>query len=172
LNKSLLIFITFILVVIFNGCGYKPTSYYAKHEISGKVYVKLKVDINNATNSVLAKDAVNEMVISQFGASLVDDESKADTIISVSFNSVSTTQLQSDNQDNAKLYRVTVSINLTYKNVKTNITKSLTVSDSYDYSVDIDSTVTDTKKLESIKIASNKALNDIFSQIAIKSFGK
>ncbi len=31
------------LLLILTGCGYKPTSYYAKNEISGNVFVKLLV---------------------------------------------------------------------------------------------------------------------------------
>ena len=58
----------FLIVVFFIGCGYKPSSYYSKNEIGGFVYVNVAIDINNAQNSVLIKDAMNEMVINQFHA--------------------------------------------------------------------------------------------------------
>lgn len=171
MNKIFTLFIAFVIVIItFGGCGYKPTSYYATNEINGKVYVKLNVNMNNADNSVLIKDAVNEMVVQQFGSSLIGDKSKANTLIDVSLSSVSFTTLQSDNQGYAKLYRTSVSIGLNYHNIDTNKTKSLTVSGSYDYSVDINSVITDAKKDESIKIAAQKALTDIFSIIAVESF--
>ena len=155
-----------------NGCGYKPTSHYAKNEISGKIFVKLNVNIDNATNSVLVKDAVNEMVVNQFGASLTNNKNKADTIINVSLSSVDFVTLQSDNQGYAQLYRTTVGINLNYLNKDLNQTKFLSVSGSYDYSVDADSVITDAKKDESIKVASQKALTEIFSKIAVQSFKK
>jgi hypothetical protein len=165
------LFISFIITLtIFSGCGYKPTSYYAKNEINGKVYVKLNVNINNTDNSILIKDAVNEMVVQQFRSSLIEDKNKANTLIDVSLLSVSFTTLQLDNQGYAKLYRTTVAIGLNYHNIDTNKTKSLIVNGSYDYSVDVDSVITDTKKDESIKIAAQKALADIFSIIAVQSF--
>jgi len=184
LSKIFTLFIAFVIVVVtFSGCGYKPTSYYAKNEINGKVYVKLNVNMNNADNSVLIKDAVNEMVVQQFKSSLTGDKSRANTLIDVSLSSVSFTTLQSDNQGYAKLYRTTVSIGLKYHNIDTNKTKSLSVSGSYDYSVDIDiydinntlirkgdSVITDAKKDESIKIAAQKVLTEIFSIIAVESF--
>ncbi len=175
MKKSLLL--SLLLTVGFSfftlaGCGYKPTSHYAKYEISGKVYVKLNVDINNATNSVLVKDAVNEMIISQFGASLTNDKTQADTIMNVSLGSVSFATLQSDNEGYAKLYRTTVSVNLSYHNIKTDIEKSIGVSGSYDYAVDADSLITDAKKTESVKVAVQKALSGIFSSIAVQSFKK
>ena len=172
-KKFTLLFLTFIFsIFILTGCGYKPTSHYAKNEISGKVFVKLNVNIDNATNSVLVKDAVNEMVVNQFGASLTNNESKANTIMDVSLSSVGFTTLQSDSQGYAQLYRTNVEISLSYLNVDLNESKSLSVSGSYDYSVDADSVITDAKKQESVKVAAQKALTEIFSKIAVQSFKK
>ncbi len=175
MQKTLLTFLllNFILLT-FTSCGYKPTSYYAKTEISGKVYVKLNIDISNAINSVMVKDAVNEMVVNQFGASLTNNKEIADTIVNVSLGSVSFTTLQSDSQGYAKLYRTSVKVSLSYLNKREddNKTKSISVSGSYDYSVDSDSIITDAKKQESVKIAAQKALSDIFSNIAVQSFKK
>ena len=41
------LFTFYFLVFSFTGCGYKSSSYYAKDQISGKVYVDLHVDIEN-----------------------------------------------------------------------------------------------------------------------------
>ena len=161
-----------LALFIFIGCGYKPTSHYAKHEIDGNVYVKLNVDINNATNSVLVKDAVNEMVVNQFGASLTSNKKVANTIMNVSLGSVSFSTLQSDNQGYAQLYRTSVNVNVNYINKDKNITKSLSVNGTYDYSVDSDSIITDAKKQESVKVAAQKALSEIFSKIAVQSLKK
>jgi hypothetical protein len=161
-----------LLFLIFTGCGYKPTSYYAKKEISGDVFVKLNISIDNSIHSVLIKDAINEMVVNQFGASLTNNRQKANTIINVSLNGVSFKSLQDDNQGYASLYKTSVNIALTYLNTDTNIANSFTLSGSYDYSVDTDSLITDTKKQESIKIATQKALGEIFSKIAVQSLKK
>jgi len=172
LIKASFLIISSFIILFLSACGYKPTSYYSKNEISGYVFVKLIIDIDNTTNSVLVKDAVNEMIVNEFGAKLTYDKSKANTIMDVALGDVTYATLQSDNSGFAKLYRTNVDINLKYKNIATNISKSLNVSGSYDYSVDADSVITESKKLESVKIASQKALSNIFSKIAVRSFEK
>jgi len=169
---SLRILTISLLAILFHGCGYKPTSHYAKNEISGKVYVELEVDIKNAENSVYIKDSINEMIVQQFGATLINNKSNAQTIIKVTLGSVSHLTLQTDNDGYAKLYRTIVSINMHYHNMASKILKSITVSSSYDYSIDTSSLITDAKKTEAIKVASSQALEDIFSSIAIQSFKK
>lgn len=166
LHIFLLLFVSFF---IFAGCGYKPTATYAKNEINGKVYVSVNINIDNAKNSVLVKDAVNEMIVGQFNSKLTTNKSIANTIVNVSLSSVSFKTLQSDSSGFAKLYRTNVTIAFKYLNVKTNKTKSINVSGTQDYSVDTDSVITDAKKEESVKIAAQKALSDLFSNIALES---
>ncbi len=159
---------TIVFFILFVGCGYKPSSHYAKNTISGDVYVDIKIDINNAQNSVLIKDAMNEMIINQFNATLTNDKAKADTIVNVALSGVSHTAISSDNEGYAKTYRTSVSVTVNYKK-QNNPNISIKVSNYYDYSVDTDSTLTEQKKQEAVKIAATKALSDIFSKIAITS---
>ncbi|MEA2017256.1 MAG: LPS assembly lipoprotein LptE [Campylobacterota bacterium] len=153
-------------LLIITGCGYKPTSHYAKNSISGDVYVDVKIDINNAQNSVLIKDAMNEMVLNQFEATLTNNKAIADTVVIVSLSSVSHTAISSDNEGYAKTYRTSVTISVSYEKQNSS-SVALKVSNYYDYSVDADSTLTTQKKQEAVKIAATKALSDIFSKIAI-----
>jgi hypothetical protein len=53
--------------------------------------------------------------------------------------------------------------------IKNNILKSLNTTGSYDYAIDSNSLITENKKQESVKIAAQKALDDIFSSVAVKS---
>lgn len=164
-------YIGLIVLLVFSslfmtGCGYKPTSYYAKKSISGKVYVDVKIDINNAQNSVLIKDAMNEMIINQFNATITNKKANADTVVVVSLSKVTHTAIASDNDGYAKTYRTTVIILFNYKK-RNSPNVSIKVSNYYDYSVDADSTLTTQKKQEAVKIAATKALSDIFSKIAI-----
>jgi hypothetical protein len=150
------------------GCGYKPSSYYAKNAISGLVYVDVKIDIDNAQNSVLVKDAMNEIIINQFDAKLTHDKIKADTLVFVTLSDIKHIALISDNEGYIKTYRTTIAIAVDYKKQNSN-NISLLVSNYYDYSVSADSTITEQKKQEAVKIAATKALSDIFSKIAIRT---
>ena len=159
---------SFICIVLFIGCGYKPSSHYAKNAIEGRVFVDLKISIDNAKNSVYVKDAMNEMILNQFNAVLTNDKNIADTYVTVALSSVSHTSISTDNDGYAKSYRTSVSINMTYKK-RDSKSISVSVSDYYDYTVDSDSVITDQKKKVAVKIASTKALSNLFSKIAVTS---
>ena len=159
---------SFFIIILLIGCGYRPASSYAKTAIEGDVYVDLKIDIDNSQNSVLVKDAMNEMILNQFNATLSHNKKDADTYVTVSLSSISHTSLSKDDDGYTKSYRTSVSIKMSYNKIGEEI-KSVSVSDYYDYSVDTDSVITDQKKKVAIKIAATKALSNIFSKIAVKS---
>ena len=163
-------FVFVLVIFIIYGCGYKPSSYYAKNSIKGLVYVNLKIDIKNTNNSVFIKDAMNDMIIHKFHSSLTSDKDKADSLVFVELSKVSHSTLVSDDEGYAKNYRTTVTIKVTY-NLKNKPSTTLTLSNYYDYSVENSSVLTDEKKQEAVKIAASKALQDMFSKIAIKSLG-
>ena len=156
----------FIIIGIFTGCGYKPSSYYARDAITGNVYVELKVDIENSENSVYVKDAMNELIINKFKATLTDDKSTADTLVTVRLSNVSHVAMSTDDDGYAQSYRTTVGIITTYQKRDQEI-KTITVRNYYDYSVDEDSIITDQKKKVAVGFAASKALSDLFSKIAV-----
>lgn len=163
------IFLTsYFILFAFSGCGYKPSSYYAKNAIKGDVYVDMEINIDNAQNSVLIKDAMNEVVLNQFKANLTSNKKDADTLVTVNLASLSNTAVISDDEGYIKTYRATVNIDVSYQ-AKGKSKVSLKVTNYYDYSVDFDSVVTEQKKQEAIKIAATKALSDIFSKIAVST---
>ena len=172
--KHQLNYFTSILILSlfsFSGCGYKPTSYYAKNEIKGKVYIQSSIDIDNSENSILIRDVVNELVISKFDTTIVNKKDISDMVITASLNSVTHTGLETSEDGYTTLYRATVSISISYKENRTNgKNKTVTVTNYYDYAVDSDSVVSSEKKLEAVRLASSKALTDIFSKIAIQVF--
>jgi uncharacterized lipoprotein YehR (DUF1307 family) len=162
--------ISFFVLV---GCGYKPTTQYAKKELSGKVFVKLFIDLKDPRNAVLVKDAMNKLIIQKLGANLVYKESLADTVMSVKINSVSMTVLQYDRDGYNKLYRAKVNILVSYTKKEGKGVRTFTVNGENDFSVDgDDDTITDSKRFDAISAASDDALNEILAKIAILSFKK
>ncbi|MAD42034.1 MAG: hypothetical protein CL623_06540 [Arcobacter sp.] len=154
------------------GCGYKPTTHYAKKELSGKVFVKLFVDLKDPQNSVLIKDAMNQLLVHKLDSKLVYDEALADTIMNIKINSVSMTALQYDADGYNNLYRATVNINVKYNKKIEKTSRNFTVSGENDFSLGSSTTITDTKRYEAIKSASDDALDEVLSKIAIQSFKK
>jgi len=171
-RKVFLILFSFHISLLFvlSGCGYKPTSHYAKQKIKGNVFIEVSINLEDPKNSVLIKDALNEIIVGRFDNKLVSKKSLADTILVVQLASVNTQELQKDEAGYVDLYRTNVSINVTYKGP--NGSGQVSVTGQYDFSVEDGSTISDVKRFEAIKIASSKALEEIVSKLAIESFKK
>jgi hypothetical protein len=161
-----------LIGLVFVACGYKPGSYYAKKEIQGNVFVDLKVNIEDPKNSVLIKDAMNELLVHKLDAKLVNKKELADTIVVLRLNSTSFATLQYDSDGYSKLYKATSSISVQYNNIKQKLRRNFSVSGTYDFSIDSGGTISDSKRFEAIKAASSKALDEVISKIAILSFKK
>ena len=173
IKKVLLVLLTLTFCFFtLTGCGYKPTTHYAKKELSGKVFVKLFIDLKDPQNSILIKDAINKLLAHKLESKLVYDESLADTIMNLKINSVKMTELQYDADGYNNLYRATVSINVKYNKKAEELSKSFTVSGEDDFSLGSSTTISDTKRFEAIKNASDEALDEVLSKIAIQSFKK
>lgn len=171
ISKNLLFFVfTISLAFLFNACGYKPSSYYAKKEMDGNVFVKLDVSLEDPKNSVLVKDAVNKILIQKLDSKLVNDEKDADVIMNLGINSVRISTLQYDKEGYNKLYKAEVVIKINYYRKDDGKRKSFTVDGEYDFSIDKDTTITDTNRFEAITNASSKAVDEILSKIAVSSF--
>ena len=171
ISKTLLFFVFTISIAFFiNACGYKPSTYYAKKEMEGNVFVKLDVSLEDPRNSVLVKDAVNKILLQKLDSKIVNDRNRADVIMNLGINSVSITTLQYDEEGYNKLYKAEVVIKVEYFRKDDEIKKSFTVDGEYDFSIDIGTTLTDSNRFDAISNASTKAVDEILSKIAVASF--
>ena len=171
ISKTLLFFVFTISIAFFiNACGYKPSTYYAKKEMEGNVFVKLDVSLEDPRNSVLVKDAVNKILLQKLDSKIVNDRNRADVIMNLGINSVSITTLQYDKEGYNKLYKAIVIIKVEYFRKDDGIKKSFTVDGEYDFSIDIGTTLTDSNRFDAISNASTKAVDEILSKIAVASF--
>lgn len=170
LNKLLFVIFTFAVSFSMVACGYKPSSYYAKQEMEGNVFVKLNVSLEDPKNSVLVKDAINKLLIQKLGSKLVNDENISDVMMNVQINSVTIQTLQYDSSGYNKLYRALIVIKINYFRKDDGIKKSFTVDGEYNFSVDDGTTITESKRFDAISNAADKALNEVLSKIAVSSF--
>lgn len=164
--RFFLIFIT----LFFLGCGYKPASLYTKNVLGKKIYTQVIVYLRDPENAVLIKDAINEAVVSRFKGSLAPKE-KADSEIIVSLNSVRFTPLEYNNEGYVIYYRAVTSLKIVYKS-KEGKTKTIYVSGSYDFPIEPNSVISDSKRFEAIKESSKKALDKFISKISISGYKK
>ena len=159
-----------ISILFFASCGYRPSAYYAKQELGKDLFVRLDVVPSDPKNSVLVKDAVTKILIQRVGSNIVNSESQADIIMDLRIASVSFSTLQYDADGYNKLYKANVKIGVKYFDKSTSKTKSFTVDGEYDFAVDIGSTINDTQRFEAISKASDMAVTDLLSRVAVGSF--
>ena len=171
-KKVLFVLFTFIISFSFFGCSYKPSSQYAKEEIQGNVFVKVTIDLEDPQNSVLIKDSINKLLIQKLDVDIVSSESLADTIMYIDVNRVSMQELQYDDLGYNKLYRALVSINVSYSKKGEKKKKSFIVDGEHNFSVDNGTTINSNQRYDAIKKASDKALDEILSKIAVSSYKK
>ena len=130
----------------------------------------MDVTPSDPKNSVLVKDAVTKILIQRVGSNMVNSESQADIIMDLKIASVGFSTLQYDKDGYNKLYKANVVIAVKYFDKSTSKTKSFTVDGEYDFAVDIGSSINDTQRFEAISKASDMAVTDILSRVAVSSF--
>lgn len=166
-KKVLFLLFTFTFTISFLGCGYKPSSYYAKEELSGNVFVNVLVDLQDPKNSVLVKDSIYQILIQKLDSQLVTKESLADVVLNLTVNSVSLQVLQYDISGYNKLYKAVIGIHISYFKKSENKRRSFYLDGEYDFSIDNGTTISDSQRFEAIKAASDKALEEFISKVAV-----
>lgn len=160
------LFLGFLIAVMISGCGYKPSSYYAKQALGDRLYAEVTISRQDPRNSVLIKDAVNEAIVSRFGGKLVTKE-QADSVLRVNIQSISFSPTVYDTYGYVIAYKTTVVLAMQYENADKKIEK-LTATGEYDFSIEANSVISDTNRFEAIRYAANDALDEFVSKIAIK----
>lgn len=148
------------------GCGYKPAAYYAKSALGTKIYAEVTISRKDPQNSVQIKDSVNEAIVSRLGGKLVPKE-EAETLLHVSIGSITFTPTIYDQNGYVIAYKTKVTLNTSYQKETQAIQKFQTTGE-YDFSIEANSVVSDTKRLEAIGYAANEALDEFISKIAIR----
>lgn len=160
------LFLGLLIAFFVSGCGYKPSSYYAKRALGEKIYADVTISRQDPRNSVLIKDAVNEAVVNRFSAKLVSKE-EADSILHVKIQSISFSPLIYDVYGYVIAYKTTVTLAIEYENAAKKVEK-LTVSGEYDFSIESNSVISDSNRFEAIRSAASDSLDEFISKIAIK----
>ncbi|OCL92732.1 LPS assembly lipoprotein LptE [Arcobacter porcinus] len=159
-----------LLAIFFSSCGYKPSAYYAKEQLDKNVYVRVEIRANDPRNSILVKDAVTKILIQKIDSKLVDNEFEADVIIDLSIKSVSFNVLQYDKDGYNKLYKANVNLGVKYFTKGTGKTIRFDISGEYDFAIGQGVTLNDTHRFEAVSKASDMAVSELLSRVAVASF--
>ncbi|HJE03283.1 hypothetical protein AAX26_00808 [Aliarcobacter thereius] len=159
-----------LIAIFFSSCGYKPSAYYAKEQLDKNVYVRVEIRANDPRNSVLVKDAITKILIQKIDSKLVDNEFEAEVIMDLSIKSVSFNVLQYDKDGHNKLYKAKVNLGVKYFTKSTGKTIRFDISGENDFAIGQGVTLNDTHRFEAVSKASDMAVSELLSRVAVASF--
>ena len=154
------------LVLLFSACGYKPTSVYTKKVLGERIYVKVETSLEDPENSVLIRDAVNEAVVYKFNAKIASPGSASSKLF-VKLEYVNFQPIEYDSNGYVIAYKTNVALRVGYHD-KLNKLKSLKTQGDYDFNIESNSVISDTKRFNAIKEASQKAIDAFISRISVE----
>ena len=152
----------FILLLI-NGCGYRPSSKYARNVLGEKISTSIVISAQDPENTVIIKDAVDKAIVEVFHASLTDRAS-SDTHLSLSIGTPSYSPIQYNTDGYVIAYKMIVSLSI--KRSHNGKSKNYSASGSYDFAVLPNSVVTDQERFDAIKFSAQKAIEAFIAQVS------
>ncbi len=155
-----------LISFIFISCGYKPTMYYSKDILGDKIFVEVQTSLEDPENTVLIRDAINEAVIMKFRSRIVAKKD-ARSILSMKLKRVSFLPIQYDKNGYVIAYKTYVDLLTKYRDKNGQGGEILSRGD-YDFAIESNSVISDTKRFEAIKNASYKAVDEFISKLSIK----
>lgn len=148
------------------GCGYKPVTKISQSVLGNKVYAYVTMSVYDPKNTVIIQDAVKEAIVSRFGDSMVP-KSVAKSTLHASIKSVSFVPTIYDKNGYVISYktRVVLTIVTTFSN---GVVKTYNAQGEYDFPIQANSVISDTKRFEAIRRSSLSALDEYIAFIAVK----
>ncbi len=156
----------FSVVLLLVGCGYKPTSLYTKKLLGENIYVKVETSLEDPENSVLIRDAVNEAVIYKFDGR-VSSVKEASGELYVRLLSVAFKPIEYDTNGYVIGYKTKVTLQTRYQD-KEGKKRAFQTHGDYDFNIASNSVISDNKRFNAIKEASQKALDALISRLSVQ----
>jgi hypothetical protein len=153
-------------MVFLTACGYKPTSIYTKKVLGASIYVKVETSLEDPENSILIRDALNEAVIYKFNAKTTAKE-QATAQLYVKLEHVGFQPIEYDNNGYVIAYKTNVTL-LTRYHDRYGKENSLRTEGDFDFNIASNSVISDTKRFNAIKEASQKAIDAFISRISVE----
>ncbi len=158
-----LFIINYSLFIVLTGCGYKPSSHYAKVVMKGTVSTEIVISMQDPESTVLIKDIINRAVIVRFQSSLRSRD-QAETHLKISLDDVIFIPMKYDVNGYIVNYRARTM--LTIWRTTDQKSKTYKASGTYDFNIEPSAIISDFARLEAIKVGSQKALDSFVAQVA------
>jgi len=153
----------FMGLMLFFGCGYKPSSHTAKVVMKETISTEVVISMEDPESAVLIKDTLNEAIIRRFHASL-RDRSNAQSHLKIRLKSVLFTPMKYDVNGYITAYRAKITLSIL--RTTDEINKAYKAYGTYDFALEPNAIISDFARLEAIKFGSIKALDSFVAQIS------
>jgi len=158
-------FVTFLLLVIFVGCGYQPSAGYTNNIFSGAVFVEVDINRVEPENGPFLIDELTKIIITRFDGS-VGIKEQAVNKIKASYEKIVFVPLAYDRYGYIISYRTDVTvkfvmINKTGKSIQKEITSS-----AYENS-NVNSLNTTELRRASIREALGQGVNEFMAYVTL-----
>ncbi|MDR1460179.1 MAG: LPS assembly lipoprotein LptE [Campylobacteraceae bacterium] len=163
MKKAIFYLLSLLLLI---GCGYKPSAHFAKSVLGDRVYIYVAMSREDPQNTVLIKDAVSSAFIDKFGSQIVAKEF-ADTLLSITFQSITFRPLVYDKNGYVISYKTIANLKIDYE-LFSGEKGTVVTSGDYDFPIAADSIISDTKRFEAIRYASEDAIDEFTATVALK----
>lgn len=152
-----------VVLILFSGCGYKPSAHHAKVVIDEKVSTQILISMTDPENTVIIKDAVNEAVITRFDSSLVDKKN-SQTHLRITISKITFSPLQY----NLEGYIVTYRTHLTLQILRTSgdVAQTYISKGVYDFAIEPNAIISDQARFLAIKLSAQKAIDSFIAAVA------
>ena len=156
-----------IWIMLFSvSCGYKPTMHYTRALMGERIFVEVRTSLEDPENTVLIRDAVNEAVISRFRSRIVPRKNAQSQLL-MTLKKVRFLPIQYDKNGYVIAYKTYVDLLTHYRDAKGHEGDILSSGD-YDFTIESNSVISDTRRFEAIKNASYKAVDEFISKLSVK----
>ena len=154
----------FPILLLFIGCGYKPSSVYQEKIIAKDIKAVVNINSKNPKKDAFLKDALHDAVYTIFDANLVDNNENTTIILYLLSSSIN--PLDYDENGFPILYRSEVKLKAKVidKNKKV---RFYNITGKYDFAVTANSVLNNQIKFDAFKKASIDALNKLLAKITI-----
>lgn len=157
------IFVALGVLIEFFGCaGYQPVATLNKKVFNDEIYARVIVDKENPNNSVLIQNAINEIIVNKFDATIQNSKNDIKTNMIIRTKNINFDPISYDENGYIVSYKNIVTLEILYNGT------TYTNTGIYTFSIESQSTITQAKRFEAIQEASSKALDSFISDIIIK----
>jgi len=155
--------LSLILILTISGCGYTPSSKFARLVMGDKISTNIRISTQDPENTVIIKDAIDEVIIEVFHVSLRSRD-ESDTHLEISISDPLYTPVVYDNDGFITGYKMSLNLNIIRHH--SGVSKSYSLNGTYDFSVSPNAVITDQERFEAIKFSATKAIRSFVAKVS------